>query len=114
MSTTPPVISGVDFVAVPTRNYAAAAAFYGTVLGLPCSAVYDRVPGGEFETGSLTLQVIDAEAIGREFVPHRFPIALHVEDIEAAGEERAACPSRTRSTPASATWRSSRTRTATP
>src|SRR3984957_7810026 len=87
MSTTPPVISGVDFIAVPTRNYAAAAAFYGTVLGLPCSAVYDRVPGGEFETGTLTLQVIDAGAIGREFAPHRFPIALHVEDIEAARAE---------------------------
>ena len=80
-------VSGVDFIAVPTRNYSAAAEFYGSVLGLRCSAEYDRVPGGEFETGSLTLQVIDAAAIGREFQPHRFPIALHVEDIEAARAE---------------------------
>jgi predicted enzyme related to lactoylglutathione lyase len=41
----------------------------------------------EFETGSLTRQLIDAEAIGREFHPHRSPIALHVEDIEAARAE---------------------------
>jgi predicted enzyme related to lactoylglutathione lyase len=87
MQTPTSVISGVDFISVPTRNYAAAAAFYGSVLGLRCSATYERVPGGEFETGSLTLQVIDAAGIGREFHPHRFPIALHVEDIEAARAE---------------------------
>jgi predicted enzyme related to lactoylglutathione lyase len=87
MSTPTSVVSGVDFIAVPTRNYAAAAEFYGSVLGLPCTVVYERVPGGEFETGSLTLQVIDAAAIGREFQPHTFPIALHVEDIEAARAE---------------------------
>ena len=81
------VVSGVDFISVPTRDYPAAAAFYSGVLGLHCSAEYERVPGGEFETGSLTLQVIDAGAIGREFHPHRFPIALHVEDIEAARAE---------------------------
>jgi predicted enzyme related to lactoylglutathione lyase len=81
------IVSGVDFLSVPTRNFAAAAEFYGSVLGLPCSAEYERVPGGEFETGSLTLQVIDCAAIGREFHPHRFPIALHVEDIEAARAE---------------------------
>jgi catechol 2,3-dioxygenase-like lactoylglutathione lyase family enzyme len=87
MSTPTSPVSGVDFISVPTRNYAAAAEFYGSVLGLRCYAEYERVPGGEFETGSLTLQVIDAEAIGREFHPHRFPIALHVEDIEAARAE---------------------------
>ena len=60
--------------------------FCGTTLGLPCTARYDRAPGGEFETGNLTLQVIDAAAIGREFQPHP-PIALHVEDVEAARAE---------------------------
>ena len=81
------LVTGVDFITMPTRNFAAAVEFYGNVLGLPCSAEYDRVPGAEFETGSLTLQVIDAEAIGREFHPHAFPIALHVEDFEAARAE---------------------------
>jgi catechol 2,3-dioxygenase-like lactoylglutathione lyase family enzyme len=81
------LVTGVDFITMPTRNFAAAVEFYGTVLGLPCSAEYDRVPGAEFETGSLTLQVIDAEAIGREFRPHAFPIALGVEDVDAARAE---------------------------
>jgi large subunit ribosomal protein L25 len=59
--------------------------------------------------------VIDAEAIGREFQPHRFPIALHVEDIEAA---RAELESRGVSfthalAAASARWPSSKIRTAT-
>ena len=83
MTDTTSLVTGVDFITMPTRDFAAAVEFYGTVLGLPCSAEYDRVPGAEFETGTLTLQVIDAEAIGREFRPHAFPIALHVEDVDA-------------------------------
>ena len=33
------------------------------------------ITGGEFETGNLTLQVLDAAAIGREFEPSTHPIA---------------------------------------
>ncbi len=78
------MVTGVDFVFVPTKSFAAADDFYGTVLGLPCSARYDRAPGGEFETGNLTLQVLEAEALGLEFHRSPNPIALHVEDVEAA------------------------------
>lgn len=86
---TPPasVVTGVDFVTVFIEDFAAAVEFYGTVLGLPCSAEYGRIPGAEFETGSLTLQVMDAAAIGREFQPSSHPIGLHVEDVEAARAE---------------------------
>jgi catechol 2,3-dioxygenase-like lactoylglutathione lyase family enzyme len=77
-------ITGVDFVTLFVRDFAGATEFYGTLLGLPCSAEYGRIPGAEFETGSLTLQVVAAEAIGREFQPSTNPIALHVEDVEAA------------------------------
>jgi predicted enzyme related to lactoylglutathione lyase len=87
MTTTPPLVSGTDFICLPTQDYAAAAEFYGSVLGLRNSATYDRAPGGEFETGNLTLQLIDAAAIGREHVPHAFPIALHVDDVAAARGE---------------------------
>jgi predicted enzyme related to lactoylglutathione lyase len=85
-SATSPV-TGVDFVTVFVKDFPAAKEFYGTVLGLPCSADYGRVPGAEFETGSLTLQLMDAEAIGREFHASTHPIALHVEDVEAARAE---------------------------
>ena len=80
-------VTGVDFVTVFVKDFPAAKEFYGTVLGLPCSADYGRVPGAEFETGSLTLQLMDAEAIGREFHASTHPIALHVEDVEAARAE---------------------------
>jgi predicted enzyme related to lactoylglutathione lyase len=48
---------------------------------------YGKTPGGEFETGNLTLQVMDAAAIGREFEPSSHPIALHVDDVEEARAE---------------------------
>jgi predicted enzyme related to lactoylglutathione lyase len=83
--TTP--IAGVDFVSVPTTDFDRAAGFYGTVLGLECSSRYGRVPGGEFETGSLTLQVVETAPIGVEFRPNVLPIALHVEDVAAARAE---------------------------
>jgi catechol 2,3-dioxygenase-like lactoylglutathione lyase family enzyme len=76
-------ISGVDFVTVPTNDFAAARDFYANTLGLRCSVEYDRIPGGEFETGNLTIQLLDAAAIGREFQAQRFPIALHVDDVAA-------------------------------
>ncbi len=86
MSTSTPV-TGVDFICIPTRDFAAASKFYGEVLGLECSARYGRFPGAEFETGSLTLQVMDSAAIGRDFVALAFPIALQVQDMPSARAE---------------------------
>ena len=87
MSTPDRLITRVDFAMVPTKDFAAATEFYGTVLGLPCSARYGQRPGAEFETGSLTLSVMESEAFGLEFHPNKNPIALHVEDFEAARAE---------------------------
>jgi predicted enzyme related to lactoylglutathione lyase len=84
MNTTAISITGTDFVTVFVQDFPAASEFYGTTLGLRCSARYDRVPGAEFETGNLTLQVMDAAAIGVEFRPSGHPIALHVDDVAAA------------------------------
>ena len=87
MTTPAFAVSGVDFVTVFVKDYPAAVEFYGTVLGLEHSRDYGRIPAGEFETGSLTLQVIDVAAIGRDFEAHAFPIALHVDDVDAARAE---------------------------
>lgn len=76
-------IAGVDFVSVPTADYARAAEFYGATLGLECSSAYGRIPGGEFETGSLTLQVVETASIGVEFRPNALPIAFNVDDVAA-------------------------------
>jgi len=86
MTSPAPSITGVDFVTVFVRDFPAASDFYGRVLGLPRSADYGKVPGAEYETGSLTLQVMDAAAIGREFVASTHPIALHVDDVAVARE----------------------------
>ncbi len=77
-------ITGVDFVTVFVKDYPAAQRFYGEVLGLEHGADYGKDRGGEYETGNLTLQLMDAEKIGQEFAPSGHPIALHVDDVEAA------------------------------
>ena len=43
-----------------------------------------RHAGREFETGTLTIAVMQSDAFGLEFTPHTHPIALHVEDVAAA------------------------------
>jgi predicted enzyme related to lactoylglutathione lyase len=83
----PTAITGVDFATVFVTDYPAAIEFYCQTLGLEHSVDYGKIPGGEVETGSLTLQVVDAAAIGREFEPNTHPIALHVEDVEATRAE---------------------------
>jgi predicted enzyme related to lactoylglutathione lyase len=80
-------ISGVDFATVFVNDYPTAVEFYGATLGLEHSANYGKIPGGEFETGNLTLQVLDAASIGREFEPSTHPIAFHVDDGEASRAE---------------------------
>ena len=87
MSTQTSLITGTDFITVFVDDFAAASEFYGTTLGMPCSAEYDRIPGAEYETGSLTLQLIEAKAIGREFEPSTHPVGLHVDDVPAARAE---------------------------
>jgi predicted enzyme related to lactoylglutathione lyase len=87
MSTSTFTISGVDFVYLPVKDFDESAKFYGDVLGLECSVRYGGLRGGEFETGNLTLQLVEAEKIGREVTPGPNPIALHVDDVEAARAE---------------------------
>jgi len=81
------LISGVDFVHVGTQDFDRAVEFYGTVLGLPESARYGRMPGAEFETGTLTLAVIQSDAFGMPFRSNPNAIALRVDDVAAARAE---------------------------
>ena len=80
-------ITGVDFIAVPTRDFDRASAFYADVLGLECSTRWGRMPAAEFETGTLTIAVMQSDAFGIEFQRHSHPIALHVADVDAARAE---------------------------
>jgi predicted enzyme related to lactoylglutathione lyase len=91
MSTQTAVVTGVDFVCVPTRDITAAMDFYGDVLGLERSKLWQRDGeeplGAEFEPGTVTIALLAAERLGIEFQPNKVPIALHVEDVEAARGE---------------------------
>jgi predicted enzyme related to lactoylglutathione lyase len=84
VSTNPQLVTGVDFVTVPTRDFAAAVEFYGTTLGLTRSVYMPERHWAEFETGNLTLSVVMPDAMGFEYQPNRNPIALHVDDVEAS------------------------------
>jgi catechol 2,3-dioxygenase-like lactoylglutathione lyase family enzyme len=82
------MITHTDFVYLPVTSFEKAEEFYSGVLGLECSARYGNGIGGEFETGNLTIQVIDSAKIGREFAPNdRGGLALRVDDVAAARTE---------------------------
>jgi predicted enzyme related to lactoylglutathione lyase len=83
MSTEARLIGGVDFVALPTHDLERAVEFYGATLGLERSVYRSEQNFAEFETGNLTLSVIDAEAMGLEHHVQRLHIALHVDDVLA-------------------------------
>ena len=84
MSTTSEIVTGVDFVGCPTRDLAAAAAFYGETLGLRRSVYYEARNYAEFETGNLTLSVYNPEKMGLTHEVNPNPVALHVEDVARA------------------------------
>lgn len=85
MSTaTQPIVTGVDFVPIATRDLDAAVQFYGETVGLSRSVYKPERHFAEFETGNLTLSVIVAEEMGLEYQVNAIAIALHVEDVAAA------------------------------
>ena len=78
------LVTGVDFVGVPTRDLDAAVEFYGTTVGLPRSVYLKERSYAEFETGNLTLSVFDAEGFGLEHKVNPNAIGLHVDDVAQA------------------------------
>jgi catechol 2,3-dioxygenase-like lactoylglutathione lyase family enzyme len=87
MSTTTRLVTGTDFITVSTKDFDAAVEFYGDVLGLPESKRWGKMPAAEFETGNLTIAVMESEAFGIEPRASNHPIELRVDDVEAARTE---------------------------
>jgi catechol 2,3-dioxygenase-like lactoylglutathione lyase family enzyme len=87
MSDSTPLISGTDFITIPTKDFDAAREFYGGVLGLAESKQWGKMPAVEFETGNLTIAVMQSDAFGVEFSPNNHPIEFHVDDFQAAKDE---------------------------
>ncbi len=84
MNADQPLVGGVDFVAVSTGDLEAAAAFYGDTLGLRRSVFMPERNFAEFETGNLTISVIDGEKMGIGHHVNRNALALHVDDVAAS------------------------------
>jgi catechol 2,3-dioxygenase-like lactoylglutathione lyase family enzyme len=79
------VVTGVDYVSVPTRDLERAVAFYGETLGLPRSVYRPERHFAEFETGTVTLSVVDPERMGiGAFQANANHVALQVEDVAGA------------------------------
>ena len=88
METATSVVNGVDFVSIPVTDLEASESFYRDVLGLRPSKRWQppgqEAMGAEFEPGTVTLALIDSAKIGIEFQATAVPIALHVDDFDAA------------------------------
>jgi len=91
MSVDTSIVTGVDFVCVPTQDIAAAMDFYENVLGLEPSKRWQRgdeeAMGAEFEPGTVTIALLNTGKLGIEFQANTAPIALQVDDVGAARTE---------------------------
>jgi catechol 2,3-dioxygenase-like lactoylglutathione lyase family enzyme len=76
-------VEQVDFVSVPTRDYARAVAWYRDVFGLSESTFSDA----EVETPNVTLSFWKPEEHGEPFVANENGIAFRVADVSAAVDE---------------------------
>jgi predicted enzyme related to lactoylglutathione lyase len=75
-------VERTDFVSVPVQDVERAKTFYSEKLGMHSPSLDAAWP--EFETGNVSLYLIDPTKIGGEFAPHTSPIALRVPDVQAA------------------------------
>jgi predicted enzyme related to lactoylglutathione lyase len=91
MSTTTKLVTGVDYVGIPSNDLDTAREFYEQVLGLERSSVWQQAGkdavGAEFETGTVTIALINCPGLGIPFSPNPAPLALQVEDVAAARAE---------------------------
>ena len=82
-----PMITGTDFLIIGSTDFERSRKFYDEVLGLARGKQWGNMPGQEYETGNLTIAVIQSDAFGIEFKPSPNPLEFRVEDFEAAKSE---------------------------
>ncbi len=76
-------VERTDFISVPVRDMERSKRFYSETLGLPSPNLNEGWP--EFETGNVSLYLMDPTNVGQEFTgPHTAHIALRVPDVAAA------------------------------
>ena len=75
------VVERTDFVSVPVQDMERAKRFYRETLGIHSPSLDAGFP--EFETGNVSLYLVDPTVFGAEFSPHTAHIALRVADVAA-------------------------------
>ena len=74
-------IERTDFMSVPVQDMERAKRFYSETLGLRSPNLDEGWP--EFETGNVSLYLVDPTRFGQAFAPHTAHIALRVPDVAA-------------------------------
>ena len=74
-------IERTDFMSVPVQDMERAKRFYSETLGLHSPNLDEGWP--EFETGNVSLYLVDPTRLGQAFAPHTAHIALRVPDVAA-------------------------------
>jgi catechol 2,3-dioxygenase-like lactoylglutathione lyase family enzyme len=87
MADATPLITGTDFIMVSTKDIDKAVDFYANVLGLEQGKRWGNMPAIEFETGNLTIAVMQSDAFGIEPHANTHAIEFHVDDFEGAKAE---------------------------
>ena len=82
-----PLITGTDFLIIGSTDFERSRKFYDEVLGLERGKQWGNMPGQEYETGNLTIAIVQSDAFGMEFKPSPNPLEFRVEDFEAAKAE---------------------------
>jgi catechol 2,3-dioxygenase-like lactoylglutathione lyase family enzyme len=78
-------VTGTDFVTIPIQDFELSKAFYRDTLGLEEGKQWGEMPAQEFETGNLTIAIMDPTAFGQEFSPAGgSSVVLQVDDFDAA------------------------------
>jgi catechol 2,3-dioxygenase-like lactoylglutathione lyase family enzyme len=77
------IVERTDYMSVPVTDLERSTQFYEETLGLPKTSGSGAWP--EFETGNVSLYLIDPTNIGAEFTaPHSAHIAFRVADVHEA------------------------------
>ena len=75
-------VERTDFMSVPVTDMKRALKFYEETLGIRNTSPDAAWP--EFQTGNVSLYLVDPTRIGGTFAPHTSHIALRVPDVAAA------------------------------
>lgn len=81
-------VTATDFVTIPITDFEVSKAFYRDTLGLEEGKQWGNMPAQEFETGNLTIAIMDPTAFGMPFQnAGGSSVVLQVDDFDAAMAE---------------------------